>query len=213
MRSVSYCRLVPLQPGADKRGAGPSGAVLGVLFAMLATNEAVGQPVGLFRPATSAAVSAAVGPVVGPDTLTLRRRLVSIDFAQLAPGDPTEPDTPATAATEPGVLRLNLFDDATFTGLVESVASTFSGGYSLSGLLVGVELGTMTLVVNGEVVAGTVRTPGATYRIRPAGGGLHAVSQVDLSRLPPLGEPISRPRRVQDQPPFGAGLGAPPPPR
>ncbi len=180
---------------------------------MLASSEAVGQPVGLFRPVASAAVSAAVGPLVGPDTLALRRRLVSIDFAQLAAGDPTGPDTPATVAAGPGVLRLNLFDDATFTGLVENVASTFSGGYSLSGSLVGVELGTMTLVVNGEVVAGTVRTPGATYSIRPADGGLHAVSQVDLSRLPPLGEPIPRPRGARDQPPFEAGLGAPPPPR
>ena len=84
-----------------------------------------------------------------------------------------------------GVLTLHLFDDASFTGLVQSMAPTFSGGYSLSGPLAGVEMGTMTLVVNGEVVAGTVRTPEATYRIRPAGGGLHAVSEVDLSRLPP----------------------------
>ena len=42
------------------------------------------------------------------------------------------------------------------------------------------------LAVKGEVVAGTLRTPEATYRIRPAGKGLHAVSQVDLSQLPPL---------------------------
>ena len=84
----------------------------------------------------------------------------------------------------------DLFEDASFTGHVESAAPTFSGGYSLSGPLAGVELGTVTLVVNGAVVAGTVRTPEATCRIRPAGGGLHAVSQVDLSRLPPLGEPI-----------------------
>lgn len=213
MRSVSHCRFAPSQSGADKRGSGPSGTVLGVLLAMLATSEAMGQPVGLFRPVAAAAVSAAVAPLVGPDSLALRRRLVSIDFAQLAPSDPTGPDTPATAATGPGVLRLNLFDDATFTGLVENVAPTFSGGYSLSGLLVGVELGTMTLVVNGEVVAGTVRTPGATYSIRPAGGGLHAVSQVDLSRLPPLGEPIPRSREALDQPPFEAGLGVPPPSR
>ena len=48
----------------------------------------------------------------------------------------------------------------------------------------------MTLVVNGEVVAGTVRTPEAIYRIRPVGNGLHAVSQIDPSQLPPLGEPI-----------------------
>lgn len=66
----------------------------------------------------------------------------------------------------------------------------FSGGKSLSGRLVGVEGGTLTLVVNGHVVAGTVRTPEATYRIRPAENGLHTVSQIDPSRLPPLGEPI-----------------------
>ena len=48
----------------------------------------------------------------------------------------------------------------------------------------------MTLVVNGDVVAGTIRTLETTYRIRSAGNGLHTVSEVDLSRLPPLGEPI-----------------------
>ena len=94
-------------------------------------------------------------------------------------------------------MRPYLFDDASFTGFVQSVAPTFSGGYSLSGSLAGVEMGTMTLVVNGEVVAGTVRTPEATYRIRPAGAGLHAVSEIDPSRLPPLGP----------QPPAGGGRG------
>ena len=64
MNSVSYCRFAPSQPGADKQGSGPSGAVLRVVLAMLATSEAVGQPVGLFRPVASAEVSAAVGPVV-----------------------------------------------------------------------------------------------------------------------------------------------------
>ena len=90
----------------------------------------------------------------------------------------------------PGGLTLNLFDGASFTGLVQSVAPTFSGGYSLAGPMAGVEMGAITLVVNGDVLAGTVRTPEATYRIQPAGGGLHVVSQVGPSRLPPLGEPI-----------------------
>ena len=74
-------------------------------------------------------------------------------------------------------------------------------------------MGTMTLVVNGDIVAGSVRTPEATYRIRPAGaGGLHTVSEVDLSRLPPLGEPI--PRRGwedEERPPFGPDGGIPAP--
>lgn len=69
----------------------------------------------------------------------------------------------------------------------------------------------MTLVVNGGVVAGTVRTPSATYRIRPAGNGLHAVSEVDLSRLPPLGEPLPRRPRVGDGLPEEPGRDGPPP--
>ena len=110
------------------------------------------------------------------------------------------------------MLTLNLFDDASFTGLVRSVAPTFSGGYSLPGPLAGVEMRTMTLVVNGEVVAGLVRTPEATYPIRPAGRGLHAVSEVDLSRLPPLGEPIpGRGWEDEDRPPLGPEGGFPTP--
>ena len=108
-----------------------------------------------------------------PDTLTLRRRLVTIDLGQLAPA--TDAATGRGAAgigiAPRGVLTLNLFEDAVFTGLVERTAPTFSGGRSLSGRLAGIEMGTMTLVVNGEVVAGTVRTPEATYRIRPGATG------------------------------------------
>ena len=74
-------------------------------------------------------------------------------------------------------------------------------------------MGTVTLVVNGAVVAGTVRTPEATYRIRPAGDGLHAVSQIDPARLPPLGEPIRRGRADHDFPPSESERRAPPLPR
>ena len=90
-------------------------------------------------------------------------------------------------------LELNLFDDAVFTGLIERTAATFSGGQVLAGRLVSVEGGTLTLVVNGTVVAGTVRAPEATYRIRSVGNGLHAISQIDPAWLPAPREPISPP--------------------
>jgi len=192
-----------------------STALAVALLSVLAAGEAAGQS-GLFREVAPA------GAVAGPDlsavsdSITLRRRLVAIDFGQLTPPADAAAAVPggAAAAVPSGVLTLNLFDDASFTGLVQSVAPTFSGGYSLSGPLAGVEMGTMTLVVNGEVVAGTVRTPEATYRIRPAAGGLHAVSEVDLSRLPPLGEPI--PRRAwedEERLPIGPDGGRLPIPR
>ena len=167
---------------------------------MLAAAEAAGQPGGLFREVAPAAVAAVADPSAVADAITLRRRLVAIDFGQLSPPAGASAAGRGGAAAAPsGVLALNLFDDASFIGLVESVAPTFSGGYSLAGPLAGVEMGTMTLVVNGEVVAGTVRTPEATYRIRPAGGGLHSVSEVDLSQLPPLGEPIPRRGREEEE--------------
>ena len=105
---------------------------------------------------------------------TLRRREVSIDIGRLA----TVSDGGSMA------LRLNLFDDVVLTGMIDRRTPTYSGGYALSGQLAGVAGGSVTLVVNGSVVAGTVRIPGATYRIRPAGSGRHAILQVDPSQLP-----------------------------
>ena len=85
--------------------------------------------------------------------------------------------------TPEATLTLNLFEDVALTGIVERTAPTFSGGYSISGRLVGKPLGTLTIVVNGETVAGTVRTLGGTYRIRSVGGGQYTISEV---KEPPL---------------------------
>ena len=43
--------------------------------------------------------------------------------------------------------------------------------------LLGEPLGSMTIVVNGERVAGTVRTPDGSYRIRSVGNGVYALSE------------------------------------
>ncbi|MCY4506676.1 MAG: hypothetical protein OXG35_06915 [Acidobacteria bacterium] len=211
MRFMGHVSRLPwpaLGRGRIAANGGRRHAALAVmLLAALEAGDAVGQSAGLFRAVEPASLVAAPGSETATDSLTLRRRLVVIDFGQLAP--PMDAASPGAAGPS-GMLRLNLFDDASFTGLVERTASTFSGGYSLSGRLAGVEMGTVTLVVNGEVVAGTVRTPEATYRIRPTAGGLHAVSQIDPSRLPPLGEPIPRRSREGDGPPIEAAPGTPP---
>ena len=155
-----------------------SGAGLATMLlpASLAGAEA-GEQAGLFAAAEPApAAPAARFPHTPPDSLAMRQRLVRIDLGQLTPSASALPSPAggAPAAAFPsgqhapgGELKLNLFDDTVFTGIVERTAPTFSGGQSLSGRLVGVEGGTLTLVVNGDVVAGTVRTPEATYRIRP----------------------------------------------
>ena len=103
------------------------------------------------------------------DRATLRRREVGVDMGSLA-------HVPAGGST---ALRLNLFDDVILTGLIERWTPTYSGGNALSGRLAEVPGGTVTLVVNGSVVAGTVRMPSTTYRIRPTGRGSHSIVQID----------------------------------
>ena len=150
--------------------------------------DAKAQPGGLFSE-----VEGDPPPSSGVDTLA--SRLVDIDFGQIArvtkPPDGPKIRTVGETAT-PQTLVLNLFDDVVFTGIVEHVEPT-SSGHVLWGRLDGVELGTMTLVVNGSVVAGTVRTPDAVYTIRTAAGGAYVVRQIDESSLPPLGEPLKAP--------------------
>ena len=151
------------------------------------------QPGALFTPVDEP-------PPAGPlDDITLRSRVVTIDLGQLdhaqaavaEPPDPT-PHTRALslrtdtqrAAPAPGTtLTLNLFDDTVVTGIVEWTEPTFSGGYAISGRLVDDPLGSLTLVVNGERIVGTVQTPEGTYRIRSVGDGLSTISEVEE---PPL---------------------------
>ena len=149
-----------------------------------ANNEA--QPGGLFHE-----LDGNPPPSIGVDTLA--SRLVGIDFGQLSQvvDAPVSPKDPVTGKpTKPQTLALNLFDDVVFTGIVEHIEPT-SSGHALWGGLEGVELGTMTLVVNGSVVVGTVRTPDAVYTIRTVAGGAYVVRQIDESSLLPLGEPLN----------------------
>ncbi len=150
-----------------------------MLLAMSPPGEATGQPRGLFateglEPGT--AVSR--GSSTSPDSAVAKRRLVRIDLGQLTPGAYAAPPA-GGSPTAAESLTLNLFDDVVFAATVERTAPTSSGGYSLSGPLDGVEFGSMTLVVNGGIVAGTVHTPLTTYAIRPVADGVSVVHEVD----------------------------------
>ncbi|MCY4661887.1 MAG: hypothetical protein OXF93_19090 [Acidobacteria bacterium] len=127
------------------------------------------NPVFLFAPVgAGAALEVPAG--------VLRQRFVGIDFAGL------EEVRAQVESVAGGALRLNLFDDAAFEAVVTDTGPT-SAGYWLTGHLAGKELTSVTLVVNGEVVAGTVRAPGGTYTIRGVGNELYAVRQLDPATL------------------------------
>ena len=179
-------------------------AVTLALLVLLLLSPVESQAADLFTPVDEPPPS---GPL---DDITLRSRVVTIDLGQLdhaqaavadPPGQPTQTrdtsprtDKRSTAPAPGTTLTLNLFDDTVVTGLVEWTEPTFSGGYAVSGRLVEEPFGTMTLVVNGETVAGTVRLLGETYRIRSVSDGQAIISEVEE---PPLncgvGEPHAEP--------------------
>ena len=115
---------------------------------------------------------------------TIRGRLARIDLGMVDAARAA-----AGGARRSAALTLNLFEDAVFRARVEQSTPTRSG-YALTGRLEGVPFGTMALVVNGPMVAGTVRTSAATWRIRSAGAELYAIHEIDLSTLPPGAEPL-----------------------
>ncbi len=141
----------------------------------------------------------------------LESRLVGIDLGKLSEATKSylNPKGPVTGQPPtPQKLILNLFDDAVFTGIVEHVEPTASG-HALWGSLEGVELGTMTLVVNGKVVVGTVRTPNGVYTIRTTGDGTYVIRQIDESSLPPPSEAVEDELSPRDLHLFGEPPGDP----
>ena len=73
---------------------------------LLAAGEAAGQNEGLFRAVEPTAAVGARASSTPLDSLTLRRRLVSINFGQLA----LPLETAAVPAAPAGVLRLKLMN-------------------------------------------------------------------------------------------------------
>ena len=162
--------------------------------ALLLAPAAAAQGGGLFGPVETEDTVVALAASTSVDDVLLRQRAVSIDLAKLA-----RARAAAVQRTgSPAILGLNLFDDVEYEAVVERTAPTFSGGYSISARIAGDPLGSATLVVNGETVAGTVRTLAGTYRIRSAGEGRYTISQVDLSKLPEQCEVLEAPRAAPE---------------
>ena len=120
---------------------------------------------------------------------TVRHRRVRVDFDHLAAVKAS------IESGRPAALDLNLFDDVRLKAVDLRVAPTSSGGYSLSGRLEGVLFGTAVVVVNGDVVVGSIRSASGTYTVDANGGVCH-IRKVDPSTLAPLGEPLRPPQSM-----------------
>ncbi|MCY3931126.1 MAG: hypothetical protein OXH70_05375, partial [Acidobacteria bacterium] len=153
----------------------------------------------------SAAAAAGAAPAVEFEVPILRQRLARIDRGLLE----RTRVAAASGTASAGLLDLNLFDDASFRVTDLSTAPT-SAGFALTGRLEGVPFGTMAIVVNGEEIAGGVRTPSGYYAIERGEAGHVVIRQVDESALPDGAVPLEAPPGTLGPP--GAEPPAPPPP-
>ena len=174
---------------------GPCPVAVCLLIAFQSVSTAAVRADDLFLPAGPSSeqtngARAAASTSATPELLgaTLRRRLARIDRRLLDEARATA----ARGGNAEGLIDLNLFDDASFAAVGLSAAPT-SSGYSLSGQLDGVPFGMVTVVVNGDVIVGTVRALGETYTIRSAGGGDVEIRQTDEGTLPECAGPRTVP--------------------
>jgi hypothetical protein len=93
----------------------------------------------------------------------------------------------STADQAPSIDRftLNLFDDATYQAVYESLETPSQGNFIWLGHLEGQPDSQVSLAIEAGIMSGSVSLPGASYQVRYLGEGLHAIYQIDQSAYPP----------------------------
>lgn len=124
-----------------------------------------------------AATAAEEDSVSKVDSDILKRRVVRVNFAELA------------HQTRVGAkLPINLFAGVSLQGTVKKVEDRGGKNYTLSGDLEGDEHSTFAVAVHGDAVAMEVRrVNGDLYQVRFVQNGLHEIIQVDESKFPECG--------------------------
>jgi hypothetical protein len=120
------------------------------------------------------------------DPTIIRTRFVDVNLDLLTDVG----DLPGEASGVADVLTLNLFENVTLTALYDHLEVNPSGSFSWIGHLKGIEYSRVILVVHGEMVMGNVSTPEALYQVRYAGGGVHAIHEIDQAAFPPELPPV-----------------------
>ena len=100
----------------------------------------------------------------------VRQRAVTLNVAQVA--------------SSPDRLTLNLFDDVCLVARRDASRSDPATGV-WAGTIEGSPDSTVTLVIRGEALVGSVSSPPQSFQIQYYRDGVHLVNQVDASKFPP----------------------------
>ncbi len=126
------------------------------------------------------------------DVGVLRRRFVRVNPAALR-------------ALRPGdTFSLALMDDVRYDWVLDSVSPGPGGATVWSGHLKGFPLGQALILLNGDLLTGNVNTGKAVFRLRPIGGGVHLIEELDHGAFPEELPPL-------EVPPTSLGEAAAPP--
>ena len=134
-----------------------------------------GQPDSIPKHSAPASVArplvAEEPPPVEASVRVLRSRPSSVDAPLLAGV------RKAVAEGRPAQLRLNLFSDVNLNAVIERTADT-RFGYSLGGRIEGQPHSGVTLVVNGDILAGAVHSQQGAYVIAFRNGPIHTIREI-----------------------------------
>lgn len=156
----------------------PTTFLLAVAACPSAASAQVAETTPTAAPSLFAATTLAPAPGVAPSTKAFRTRLATLDLAVLRDS--------AQASEDADSVRINLFEDVSFTADFTRLDSAYAGGWVWSGSIAGDD-GSVTISVMDDVVSATVQHGTDLYQVDYAGNGIHWVRHSDPASAPKCG--------------------------
>jgi len=121
------------------------------------------------------------------DRASVRSRFVTVNFGLFTRTRPTLDSGDLGLAN---TLKLNLFEDAIFTAVLDRAEGGTPNDFHWIGHIDGVKYSEVILVVEDEVMAGSVEIPGYSYQVQYAGNGVHVIYQINPKALLKEADPV-----------------------
>lgn len=158
----------------------------------------------LFQPATTADIAAVRG-AAPPTSNAKRERLVRVDTNVLSrhvvpAGVDKAADRETRAKRLDGVVRLDLFPDASETFRRTSVQAGAGGGYIWEGANENKEIHEALLTIDNSAINGRVQLNDRLFKIRHVAGRVHRITELDAAAFPPEAPPVT-PQNLPQAPP------------
>ncbi len=119
-----------------------------------------------------------------PNPTVMRARSATINWGLLPTGARTD-----SRALPGNTLVLNLFDNVSFLAVLDQV-DVKRNGVVWVGHISDSPASTVTLVTEGNVMAGSIVMPGATYSIRSTQNDVHTIYEINQAAFPPEAKPL-----------------------